>query len=249
VITCPASITATISGTTTSGQSGSTTSPIRFTGSGGTANYTFTYKINGGATQTVSTTGGSSTVTVSQPNSVLGTFVYTLISVTDANGCAGTVPAPTTATVTVVSGAPDLTISQFFSTTQIGSGGGINEVIAVRNVGGVATSGQIVFSVTNYAALTGLSASSIVAPTITIGFTTYTLSNASWTITSTPSALTFTSNPGFIINPGTTAFLGIRISRAAGANGSVSHSSAITNGTAGDSAGNNNNISNNILKN
>jgi len=146
-------------------------------------------------------------------------------------------------------GTPDLTTSQFFSTTQIAPGGTIDEMISIRNVGLVATPAPIVFTLTNYAAITGLSATLPGVPSLTIGFTTYTLSNTNWTVTTTPSALTFTSNPGFSINPGATAFVGVRITRTAGANGTVTHSSTITGGTGGgETKVNNNSISNALLK-
>jgi hypothetical protein len=151
---------------------------------------------------------------------------------------------------TPAAGIPDLAVSQFFTTTQVTAGGTIDEVIGIRNVGAGATSAPIVITVTNYSTLTGLSAISNPNPGVTIGFTTYTLDNANWTTTSNPSALTFTSNPGVSINPGTTKFLGIRITRAAGARGTVTHSAVITSGTGGgETPINNNSISNTLLKN
>ncbi|MXO07497.1 gliding motility-associated C-terminal domain-containing protein, partial [Flavobacterium sp. HBTb2-11-1] len=61
---------------------------ITFRASGGSAPYTFTYKINGGADQTISTAGGS-TATVSVPTGTAGTYVYSLVSVTEGstNAC------------------------------------------------------------------------------------------------------------------------------------------------------------------
>jgi gliding motility-associated-like protein len=56
---------------------------ILFTGMGGKLPYTFNYKINGGATYTVVSTAGSSTVSVSVPTGLTGVFDYSLISVTD----------------------------------------------------------------------------------------------------------------------------------------------------------------------
>src|SRR5690606_33439995 len=56
---------------------------VTFTGSNGTAPYTFSYTINGGAIQTVVSTG--STANISAPTGVVGTFVYDLISVQDAS--------------------------------------------------------------------------------------------------------------------------------------------------------------------
>ncbi|MFC4261317.1 PKD domain-containing protein [Ferruginibacter yonginensis] len=75
--------TATITGTTAVCQN--TTAPnITFTGANGTAPYTFTYTINGGANQTVSTVSGNS-VTVAAPTNTVGTFTYALVSVKDAS--------------------------------------------------------------------------------------------------------------------------------------------------------------------
>ncbi|MEO7444223.1 MAG: PKD domain-containing protein [Ferruginibacter sp.] len=58
---------------------------ISFTGANGTTPYTFYYNINGGATQTITTTTGNTT-TLSAPTTVAGTFIYNLSRVEDANG-------------------------------------------------------------------------------------------------------------------------------------------------------------------
>ncbi|GBL34760.1 platelet binding protein GspB [Filimonas sp.] len=55
-----------------------------FTGSGGTAPYTFTYTLNGGSNQTVTTTSGSS-VTVSVSTTAAGNQVFSLVNVSDTN--------------------------------------------------------------------------------------------------------------------------------------------------------------------
>ena len=60
---------------------------ITFTGANTLAPYTFTYTINGGPAQTVTTTSGNS-ITVPVPTNVAGTFTYTLISVQDGSGTA-----------------------------------------------------------------------------------------------------------------------------------------------------------------
>ncbi len=57
---------------------------ITFTGSAGTAPYTFTYTINGGTNQLVTTTTGNS-VTVAVPTGTVGSFNYSLVSVQDAS--------------------------------------------------------------------------------------------------------------------------------------------------------------------
>ena len=77
--------TASISGTTNVCKE-ETSPAITFTGSNGTTPYTFTYKINGGDEQTLTTTTGNS-ATVNQGTGSIGTFTYTLVSVSDANTC------------------------------------------------------------------------------------------------------------------------------------------------------------------
>lgn len=101
--------TATISGTTTVCKDAP--SPlITFTGAGTTAPYTFTYNINGGPVQTVTTSSGNS-VTVSVPTSVAGTFTYNLVSVQDgsANLCS---QAQTGSAVVTVNPLPTATIAR-----------------------------------------------------------------------------------------------------------------------------------------
>jgi gliding motility-associated-like protein len=93
--------TASISGSTTVCQN-ATAPQITFTGAGGTAPYTFSYNINGGASLTVTTTSGNS-VTVSAPTITAGTFNYNLISVHDAANPTPEQSSPGIATVTVSS--------------------------------------------------------------------------------------------------------------------------------------------------
>jgi gliding motility-associated-like protein len=77
--------TATISGTTTVCQN-AVSPQITFTGSGGTAPYTFTYTLTGViGNQTIATTSGN-TISVPAVTTVAGTFIYTLVSVTDSSG-------------------------------------------------------------------------------------------------------------------------------------------------------------------
>ncbi|MFB0904922.1 MAG: PKD domain-containing protein, partial [Nonlabens sp.] len=74
---------ATISGTTTVCQNAAQPL-ITFTGSGGTAPYTFTYTMNGGPSLFVSTTATTSSVTVPANTTTATTLNYNLISVHDA---------------------------------------------------------------------------------------------------------------------------------------------------------------------
>ena len=91
--------TATISGTTTVCQN-SPAQIITFTGANALAPYTFSYTINSGPVQTISTTSGNS-VTISVATTVPGSFAYSLVSVTDASSTLCTQPQTGTATVTV----------------------------------------------------------------------------------------------------------------------------------------------------
>ncbi|RYF73486.1 MAG: hypothetical protein EOO39_10340, partial [Cytophagaceae bacterium] len=77
--------TAAISGTTAVCE-GAASQSLTFTGSNGTAPYTFTYTINSGSPQTITTVAGN-TVTVTAATTTAGTFTYTLSNVTDANSC------------------------------------------------------------------------------------------------------------------------------------------------------------------
>jgi gliding motility-associated-like protein len=118
-----ASIIATLTGTTSVCQN-SANIVVTFSASGGTAPYTFTYKINSGANQIVTTTSGNSE-TVGVSTSKAGTYVYTLVSVTDATNTTQPISSQT-ATITVnpspaISGKLSVCIGR--DTTQLGGSG------------------------------------------------------------------------------------------------------------------------------
>lgn len=98
---------------------------VNFTGSAATAPYTFKYKINGGADQTVTTTSGSA-VSVSQGTGTPGTYTYTLVSVRDALGCeqaaSGTVTVTVNALPVVTASASPSTVCLGVSSTLTASG-------------------------------------------------------------------------------------------------------------------------------
>lgn len=81
---------------------------ITFTGANGTSNYIFTYNINGGANQTITTVGGASTATLNVSTATAGTFNYNLVSVQDQTTLCSQAQ-PQTATV-IVNPMPTATI-------------------------------------------------------------------------------------------------------------------------------------------
>jgi gliding motility-associated-like protein len=74
---------------------------VTFTGSGGTVPYTFTYTLNGGAVQTLTTQGGSSSASLTINSSLTGSYRYELVGVRDGSTTACWQSAEGTATVRV----------------------------------------------------------------------------------------------------------------------------------------------------
>ncbi len=73
---------------------------ISFKGADGTGSYEFSYTVNNGSTQTVSTPSGSDTATVLIPLTTAGTFTYKLTSIKDLNsGCSQAQNVDVTVTV------------------------------------------------------------------------------------------------------------------------------------------------------
>ncbi|MBB3839834.1 hypothetical protein FHS57_003845 [Runella defluvii] len=97
--------TATIAGTTTVCLTG-TAPMVTFTGANGTSPYTFNYQINGTPQTALVSTGNTSTTTA--PTSVPGIYTYTLVSVSDANGCSSTIGSSVTVTV---QGKPEIALN------------------------------------------------------------------------------------------------------------------------------------------
>jgi hypothetical protein len=60
---------------------------VTFCGANGTTPYTFTYNINGGTNQTITTTGTNTCVSLNAPTGVVGSFDYCLVSVMDNHQC------------------------------------------------------------------------------------------------------------------------------------------------------------------
>lgn len=74
------------------------TPEITFLGYGGTPPFTFTYKINNSANQTITTTSGNS-VTLAAPTDNGGIFTYSLVEVSDSNSCSNEQTGNATITV------------------------------------------------------------------------------------------------------------------------------------------------------
>lgn len=81
---------------------------VTFTGTGGTAPYTFTYNINGGSSQSITTISGNS-INLPVPTGTTGTFAYNLLSVTDASASQCTQTQTGTATI-VINPLPTITL-------------------------------------------------------------------------------------------------------------------------------------------
>ena len=132
------------------------TAEVTFTGSAGTAPYTFTYNVNGGAPQTVTTVSGNS-VAVSVNTSSAGSFTVALTHVSDANGCAQ--PASGSAVVTVndlpsaaISGNAAVCINAASPVVTFTGSNGTAPYTFYYNINGGAT--QSVISVGNVASVT-----------------------------------------------------------------------------------------------
>ena len=172
---------------------------ITFTGANGTAPYTFTYNINGGANQTIVSTGN--TATINAPTGVAGVFDYNLISVQDASSTGCSQAQPGTATVTVnpsptasISGTTDVCVNDAAPTITFTGANGTAPYTFTYTINGGAN--QTVVSVGNIATVT--------APTGTAGTFVYDLvsvQDASSTACSQGAA----QNVTIIVNPLPTA--------------------------------------------
>lgn len=85
---------------------------ITFTGNGGTAEYTFTYTINGGGSQTTAVSNNDD-IQINVPTGTSGTFIYNLISVQDNDGTGGSVTLNQSVAITVhaLPSTPNITLT------------------------------------------------------------------------------------------------------------------------------------------
>jgi gliding motility-associated-like protein len=130
---------------------------ITFTGENGTAPYTFNYTVNGVAQPALKTNGTSSSITIDQSSAIAGTFVYELVSVSDAGSTACSNAQGGTATV-VINPLPTAMISGNAEVCQ----GSANSTITFKGEGGTAPY-QFTYQLNGAAAQTALSDASGVA--------------------------------------------------------------------------------------
>jgi hypothetical protein len=245
-----------ISGTQTVTQ-GAGSTPVTFTGSGGTKPYTFTYtvSVNGGpagAPQTVSTTGGSSSVDVQQSNAVTGTYTYTLVGVSDNYGCNGTISGSNSATITVVPpvGRPDLTsaVSEPLNSTFF-SGEVKEGYVTLSNVSPDPTTGTVTFriSLVSNFNLEILGTTTSVNPP---GGPVTPVNNTDWNITPGAFFYTISSKPGIVVNGNSSIKIGYKLTATGGSNSSGIMTVSVLDGTGGSTPanGDNNNSNNQSVK-
>lgn len=146
--------TATINGTTSVCRNATEPSVV-FTGSNGTAPYTFTYRINGGAIQTVTTVSGNS-VSVTVPTNAVDVFTYSLESVEDSKGCTRVVSGNAVVTVNelptaAINGSTDVCRNATSPQVTFTGSGGAAPYIFIYNING--GSNQMITSVGNTAVI------------------------------------------------------------------------------------------------
>lgn len=184
--------TAAISGTATVEQFDPITPVITFTGAGGTQPYTFTYNINGGANQTVTTPTGLNSTTVAHDNSVLGVFTYNLVSAVDGNGCSATILTdPPLAVIQVVLPGDFVELAPFIARPDnviFGLGESKDGYVQFKNGGAASTAGPVTFRVYKPANFTLTLSNTISQITPSGESTPVAVSNSSpdWTITWKP---------------------------------------------------------------
>lgn len=100
---------------------------VTFTGTGGTAPYTFTYTINASAPQTVTTAGTDAFITIPVPTNVVGPFEYELTGVRNAS------PAGTACTRNITNQKERIDIIQQATITLTSAAGTINQTVCINN--------------------------------------------------------------------------------------------------------------------
>jgi hypothetical protein len=237
-----------VTGTATVVQNNSNTSNITFYGSGGTRPYTFTYSVNGGSNQTISTSGGNSVVTVPQSNAVAGQYIYTLIGGTDAYGCTAALPADTKDTITVTTNdpRPDLVsaVSRPFNTTAQNTQV-IDGYVTISNVAPDPTTGTVTFRISKMSNFEFSFPSGSVTPN-----SNYTVNNGDWNVTNFAAFYQITSKVGTTISGGGSSRIGFTLTTTGFSGSQGILTITILNGTGGSTSvnGDNNSTNNQSVK-
>ena len=247
-VTVTNTLAGTISGTATVQQNSTTTSNVTFTGSGGVKPYTFTYNIstNGGApgsNQTITTTGNNDVTTVPQSSAVTGQFIYTLVSITDANGCSGALGSNVKVTITVVSTlpAPDFTTTVDINSLQLASTGSSSDfIVNVIELNNYPSNGTpVVFRISQPSSVDNTF--SITSGTSNVYGGTAN-NNSDWNISKSGTIITCSLKSGVIIPASGSSAIGFKVTRKPGVaiNQTGNILTLITTGSGGDSKTNNN---------
>ncbi|MBL0202073.1 MAG: gliding motility-associated C-terminal domain-containing protein [Chitinophagaceae bacterium] len=102
---------------------------VSFTGTGGTAPYTFSYTINGALpAQTVTTAGTNASITIPVPTNVVGPFNYELVGVRNAG------PAGTACTRTITNQKERVNIIQQATITLTSAASTINQTVCINKL-------------------------------------------------------------------------------------------------------------------
>jgi gliding motility-associated-like protein len=229
---CFAGLNATLKGATSACQN-SSSATLTFTASGGIAPYTFSFLVNSGFPQQITTAGTDSVATFTVPTTAAGPYTYTLTSVTDGSNATASISSQSV--TVVVNATPSIsgtfTVCSDTKTTRLtGSGTAASANTWSSSTPSVATidnSGNVTVAGTGYTTITytdnnGCSTSStfkvIPKPTVDFSFTNNQCSGSPIAFTSNASgtgALTYLWNFGdgqtstnanpshFFIAPGT----------------------------------------------
>ncbi|WP_409024912.1 beta strand repeat-containing protein, partial [Flavobacterium sp.] len=168
--------TATISGSATVCKN-NTGNLITFTGANGISPYTFTYNINGGTNQTISSTIGNNSVTLPVDTTTSGLFDYNLVSVANVNAPQCSQNQSGIATVNVldlptatISGSGSICLNSLGNTITLTGANGIAPYTFVYNINGGP----------NLSVTTGLGNSvSVAVPSAPVGVFNYNLVSVS----------------------------------------------------------------------
>jgi hypothetical protein len=185
-------------------------------------------------------------VAVLQSNAVLGQFIYKLISIADANGCTGTIPADDEDTVNVVNARPDLVsavakpLNSQFINNQFKEG-----YVTISNVAVNPTTGTTTFRIS---LVSNFDLEILGTTTVSAGDP---VNNVDWNITPGPLFYTVTSKPGIFINGSNASIkIGYKLTATGFANSNGIMTVTIINGTGGStpSNGDSNNTNNQSVK-